>query len=74
MKIAFSSKLATYLTYRSLRFVSFPTQVLGKSCKAIPIMLMSALYGKKYKLTEWLSIFVCASRCFALNSLTYLCC
>ena len=49
MAIAASSKLATFLTWRALRYVNFPTQVLAKSCKALPIMAVNRLAGKRYR-------------------------
>ena len=42
----------TYLTAmvssnRALQYVNYPTQVIGKSCKPIPVMVLGALYAKK---------------------------
>eukprot|EP00118_Oscarella_pearsei_P005139 m.23189 g.23189 ORF g.23189 m.23189 type:complete len:345 (+) comp28445_c0_seq2:31-1065(+) len=31
----------------SLKYVSYPTQVLGKSCKPIPVMLLGVLFSRK---------------------------
>ena len=36
-----SNSLSSWAQYESLKFVSFPTQVLSKSCKLIPVMLVS---------------------------------
>lgn len=42
----------TYLTAmvssnRALQYVNYPTQVIGKSCKPIPVMILGALYARK---------------------------
>ena len=34
------------------RYVIFPVQVLAKSCKPVPVMLMGALRGKKYPMQK----------------------
>jgi hypothetical protein len=39
-----SNSLSSWAQYEALKFVSFPTQVLSKSCKLIPVMLVSANY------------------------------
>lgn len=49
----------TYLTAmvssnRALQYVNYPTQVIGKSCKPIPVMILSALYArKKYSIKKY---------------------
>ncbi|KFV67097.1 Solute carrier family 35 member B1, partial [Dryobates pubescens] len=41
----------------ALQFVSFPTQVLGKSCKPIPVMLLGVtLLRKRYPLAKFLCV------------------
>jgi len=41
----------------SLKWVNYPTQVLGKSCKPIPVMLLGVfLAHKKYNLVKYLSV------------------
>ncbi|KAK8756406.1 hypothetical protein V5799_000891 [Amblyomma americanum] len=43
----------------SLQFVNYTTQVVGKSCKPIPVMVLGVLVGgKRYALSKYLSIFV----------------
>lgn len=37
---SFSNIMSAWLQYEALKFISFPTQVLAKSCKIIPVMLM----------------------------------
>jgi adenosine 3'-phospho 5'-phosphosulfate transporter B2 len=36
-----SNTVSSWAQYEALKFVSFPTQVLSKSCKLIPVMLVS---------------------------------
>ena len=38
------------------RYVIFPIQVLAKSCKPVPVMIMGALMGKKYPLRKYLNV------------------
>lgn len=54
----------TYLTAMvtsnlALQHVNYPTQVIGKSCKPIPVMILGVLYGrKKYPIQKYLFIFM----------------
>ncbi len=51
---SFSNILSTWCQYESLKFVSFPAQVLTKSCKIIPVMLMGKIISRnKYQLYEY---------------------
>jgi hypothetical protein len=56
MAIAASSKLATFLTWRALRYVNFPTQVLAKSCKALPIMAVNRCAGKRHSWMQYTQV------------------
>ena len=38
-----SNSLSSWAQYEALKYISFPTQVLSKSCKIIPVMLVSNL-------------------------------
>lgn len=38
------------------RYVIYPIQVLAKSCKPVPVMLMGALMGKKYPLKKYINV------------------
>ncbi len=56
-QIGFSYMLAMFSSNWALSYVSFPTQVLGKSCKMIPVMLMRIIFvGKRYTLREYLAV------------------
>ena len=49
-KFSFSSVsniLSSVCQYEALKYVSFPTQVLSKSCKMVPVMLMGYVVNKK---------------------------
>lgn len=39
-----SNTLSSWAQYEALKFISFPTQVLSKSCKIIPVMLVSCCF------------------------------
>uniref|UniRef100_A0A7M5XMB6 Adenosine 3'-phospho 5'-phosphosulfate transporter 1 n=2 Tax=Clytia hemisphaerica TaxID=252671 RepID=A0A7M5XMB6_9CNID len=42
-----SNICSSWCQYEALRFVSFPTQVLGKASKMIPVMIMGRVVSKK---------------------------
>lgn len=44
---SFSNILSSWCQYEALKYVSFPTQILSKSCKVIPVMLMGKLVSSK---------------------------
>lgn len=41
-----SNSLSSWAQYEALKYVSFPTQVLSKSCKILPVMLVGILLNK----------------------------
>merc|ERR1711951_322518 len=48
-KFAYSSVsniLSSVSQYEALKYVSFPTQVVAKSCKMVPVMLMGYLVSR----------------------------
>uniref|UniRef100_A0A183S8P2 Solute carrier family 35 member B1 n=1 Tax=Schistocephalus solidus TaxID=70667 RepID=A0A183S8P2_SCHSO len=48
---------AMFSSNASLRFVSYPTQVIGKSIKPIPVMLLSVLWAKqRYPLKKYIFV------------------
>ena len=52
-----SQMLAMAASNEALRYVSYPTQVLGKSCKMVPVMAGGiVLGGKRYALIEYLQV------------------
>lgn len=44
---SFSNILSSWCQYEALKYVTFPTQILSKSCKIIPVMLMGKLVSNK---------------------------
>jgi adenosine 3'-phospho 5'-phosphosulfate transporter B2 len=49
-----SNILSSVCQYEALKYVSFPTQVLAKSCKMVPVMLMGYVVNKKtYSVSEY---------------------
>lgn len=49
-----SNILSSWCQYEALKYVDFPTQVLSKSCKIIPVMLMSKIMlRKRYKHSDY---------------------
>ncbi|KAG5679666.1 hypothetical protein PVAND_009221 [Polypedilum vanderplanki] len=50
-----SNVLSAWLQYEALKFISFPTQVLAKSCKLVPVMLMGKIVSRnKYEFYEYI--------------------
>lgn len=53
---SFSNIMSAWFQYEALKFVNFPTQVLAKSCKIIPVMLMGKIMSKnKYECYEYVT-------------------
>lgn len=51
---SFSNIMSAWLQYEALKFISFPTQVLAKSCKIIPVMIMGRIISRnKYEFYEY---------------------
>jgi len=52
-----SQMLAMAASNEALRYVSFPTQILGKSCKMVPVMIGGiVLGGKTYTATQYIQV------------------
>lgn len=55
---SFSNIMSSWCQYEALKFVAFPTQVLAKASKVIPVMLMGRLVSRKsYDWHEYLLAF-----------------
>ena len=51
---SFSNIMSSWCQYEALKFVSFPTQVLCKASKMIPVMIMGkVISGKNYPYSEY---------------------
>ena len=43
--------------YAALRYIDYPTQILGKSCKLVPVMLMNILlYRRKFAIHKYVVV------------------
>ncbi|CBJ27721.1 solute carrier family 35, member B1 [Ectocarpus siliculosus] len=50
-----SNVMSSFCQYRALNFISFPMQVVSKSCKVVPVMLVGKfVHGKSYPWVEYL--------------------
>jgi len=54
--LGLTSMGSTFCSVRSLRYVIYPIQVLAKSCKPVPVMLIGALMGKRYDLKKYINV------------------
>jgi len=62
--ISLSNTIATFCQYEALRYVSFPTQTLGKCGKMIPVMILGLVFtGKKYGWRDFLIAFLVTIGC-----------
>ncbi|XP_063696926.1 adenosine 3'-phospho 5'-phosphosulfate transporter 1 [Culicoides brevitarsis] len=53
---SFSNIMSAWCQYEALKFVNFPTQVLVKSAKVIPVMIMGKVISRaKYEFHEYLT-------------------
>lgn len=53
---SFSNIMSSWCQYEALKFVSFPTQVLAKASKVIPVMLMGKVVSKRtYEYHEYVT-------------------
>ncbi|KYQ91048.1 Galactose transporter [Tieghemostelium lacteum] len=62
LKYGFVSTLlviSTYLSNHSIRYISYPSQVLAKSCKPVPVLIMGVLFFKrKYNLLKYFIVVI----------------
>lgn len=57
-----SNSISSWSQYEALKYVSFPSQVLSKSCKIIPVMLVGILVNhKSYPLIEYFEAILISS-------------
>lgn len=55
--LACTSSLASPFGYASLRYIDYPTQILGKSCKLLPVMALGVLvYGRSFPRHKYLIV------------------
>eukprot|EP01041_Mallomonas_annulata_P015465 gene15465-32692_t len=57
-----SNSISSWAQYEALKFVSFPTQVLSKSCKLIPVMIVGIMLNRKmYPIIEYIEALLITS-------------
>jgi len=62
--VSLSNTFSSICQYETLKFVSFPTQTLGKCGKIIPVMIIGTLIsGKKYNWKDYLYAFLISVGC-----------
>ncbi|KAF6204860.1 hypothetical protein GE061_019023 [Apolygus lucorum] len=53
---SFSNIMSSWCQYEALKYISFPSQVLAKACKIIPVMIMGKVVSKqKYEYYEYIT-------------------
>lgn len=56
---SFSNIMSSWCQYEALKYVSFPTQVLAKASKIIPVMVMGKIVSRKtYEYYEYATAFI----------------
>ncbi len=59
IQVAFFGTIGSPFGYESLKHIDYPTMILGKSCKLIPVMMMNIiLYRKKFPLYKYVVVFL----------------
>ncbi|CAG8433903.1 12134_t:CDS:1 [Ambispora gerdemannii] len=59
LQVAFIQTIGSPFGYQSLKHIDYPTMILGKSCKLVPVMLMNfLLYRKKFPLYKYVVVFL----------------
>ena len=57
LQCAIMASIGSPFGYASLRYIDYPTQILGKSCKLVPVMLMNiVLYRRKFAFHKYLVV------------------
>jgi len=58
-QISVCSVLASPFGYESLKYINYPTMILGKSCKLLPVMLMNWILAKKrFETYKYVTVFL----------------
>ncbi len=57
LKVAISGSLGSPFGYAALKHINYPTMILGKSCKLVPVMIMNWLvYRRKFEAYKYLTV------------------
>ncbi|OUM65550.1 hypothetical protein PIROE2DRAFT_33457, partial [Piromyces sp. E2] len=55
--VALIQSVAPQFGYKSLKYINYPTMILGKSCKLVPVVVMNfLLYKKKYPWNKYVTV------------------
>lgn len=55
--VALLQSLASQFGYNSLKHIDYPTMILGKSCKLVPVVIMNfLLYKKRYPWNKYVTV------------------
>ncbi|BFZ63826.1 UDP-galactose transporter [Saitoella coloradoensis] len=66
--VAFCSSLASPFGYASLKHIDYPTLILGKSCKLLPVMALHlTLYRRRFPLHKYLVVALVTSGVLAFT-------
>jgi len=65
-----SNTFASWSQYQSLRYVSFPFQTACKSCKLLPVLLLSSLRGKRHSFADYMEATIVVAAMFIFGSET----
>ena len=56
-QIAFLNALASPFGYHALKYINYPTMILAKSCKLVPLMLIGVfLFRRRYNCHKYMSV------------------
>lgn len=56
-KVALSGSVGSPFGYAALKHINFPTMILGKSCKLVPVMIMNWLvYRRRFESYKYVSV------------------
>ena len=57
LRVSVISTLASPFGYAALKHIDYPTVILGKSCKLVPVMLMNfILYRKTFPIYKYVTV------------------
>lgn len=58
LSLSFTSIASTLTSVISLRYVIYPVQVLFKSCKPVPVLVLNTLQGRTYPVKKYVNVVI----------------
>lgn len=58
LSLSMTSIASTFTSVLSLRYVIYPVQVLFKSCKPVPVMVLNTLRGRTYSMKKYVNVVI----------------